>query len=514
MSEVDDIFVIGGGINGCGIARDAAGRGYSVRLAEMNDLASGTSSGSSKLIHGGLRYLEHYEFRLVRESLSEREVLLKIAPHIIWPMRFILPHHSGLRPAWLLRLGLFLYDHIGKRKMLPGTKQVNLKTDLAGKPLKPVFSKGFEYSDCWVNDARLVVLNAKDAKERGAKIETRTKVISAHRENDYWSITTENLNTGNKATHKAHLIVNAAGPWIDKVLNETFESNQSKNVRLVQGSHIVVPKMHDHDRAYIFQNSDDRIIFALPYEQDFTLIGTTDHDYLSDPANVKITESEISYLCSAASEYFEKPVKVNDVVWSYSGVRPLYDDGATAAQEATREYILRVDGEGDEPRVINIFGGKITTYRRLAESMLEKIEELIGTKKGSWTANSSLPGGDFEVADYDVLVSKLRAEFVFLELPLAQRLIRSYGTKAWVILEGALKIEDMGQTFGGSLSEREVKYLVQHEWAETAEDIVWRRSKLGIRLSKQEIIKLNVWLQQNQKKVGIKYEDKLRSRNC
>ena len=497
MSDIEDIFVIGGGINGCGIARDAAGRGYSVRLAEMNDLASGTSSGSSKLIHGGLRYLEHYEFRLVRESLSEREVLLKMAPHIIWPMRFVLPHHSGLRPAWLLRLGLFLYDHIGKRKLLPGTKQVNLKTASAGKPLKPMFSKGFEYSDCWVNDARLVVLNAKDAKEHGAKIETRTKVISVHKENDYWSITTENLNTGDKAIHKARLIVNAAGPWVDKVLNESFESHQSKNVRLVQGSHIVVPKMHDHDRAYIFQNADDRIIFALPYEQDFTLIGTTDHDYLGDPANVKITESEISYLCSAASEYFEKAVKVDDVVWSYSGVRPLYDDGATAAQEATREYILRVDGEGDEPRVVNIFGGKITTYRKLAESMLEKIEAIIGERKGTWTANSHLPGGDFEVTDYDALVSKLKTEFDFLELALTQRLIRSYGTNAWAILKGASNLKDMGQNFGGSLTEREVKYLIQHEWAESAEDVVWRRSKLGIRLSKQDILILDEWMQKN-----------------
>ena len=504
MSEVDDIFVIGGGINGCGIARDAVGRGYSVRLAEMNDLASGTSSCSSKLIHGGLRYLEYYEFRLVRESLGEREVLLKMAPHIIWPMRFVLPHHSGLRPAWLLRMGLFLYDHIGKRKLLPGTKQINLKTALAGKPLKPMFSKGFEYSDCWVNDARLVVLNAKDAKERGAKIETRTKVISATRENDYWSIKTENLNTGKKVTHKARLIVNAAGPWVDKVLNESFESNQSKNVRLVQGSHVVVPKMHDHDRAYIFQNADDRIIFALPYEQDFTLIGTTDQDYQGDPSNVKITDSEISYLCSAASEYFEKPVKVDDVVWSYSGVRPLYDDGASAAQEATREYILRVDGEGAEPRVVNVFGGKITTYRKLAESMLVKIEAILGQRKGAWTIGSRLTGGDFEVTDYDALVTKLRAEFDFLELTLAQRLIRSYGTHAWNILEGAADLKDMGRNFGGSLTEREVEHLIQYEWAESAEDVVWRRSKLGIRLSEKEIMTLEKWMQENVVKISMK----------
>ncbi len=497
MSEVDDIFVIGGGINGCGIARDAAGRGYSVRLAEMNDLASGTSSWSSKLIHGGLRYLEHYEFRLVRESLNEREVLLKMAPHIIWPIRFVLPHHSGMRPAWLLRMGLFLYDHIGKRKLLPGTKQVNLKTSPIGESLKPIFSKGFEYSDCWVDDARLVVLNAKDAQERGAIIETHTKVVSARREDGYWNITTKNLRSGDTAQHKARLIVNAAGPWVDKVLNETFESSRAKNVRLVQGSHIVVPKIYDHDRAYIFQNADNRIIFALPYEQDYTLIGTTDQDYQGDPADVKITDPEISYLCTAASEYFEKPVNSDDIVWSYSGVRPLFDDGATAAQEATRDYVLRTDGDSNELRVINVFGGKITTYRKLAESMLEKIEEFNGARKDSWTANSYLPGGDFEVADYTKLVTELKTEFIFLEMSLAQRFIRSYGTNAWAILKGASNLKDMGQNFGGSLTEREVKYLIQHEWAESAEDVVWRRSKLGIRLSKQEILALDEWMQTN-----------------
>lgn len=497
MSKVEDIFVIGGGINGCGIARDAAGRGYSVRLAEMNDLASGTSSGSSKLIHGGLRYLEHYEFRLVREALGEREILLKMAPHIIWPMRFILPHHKGLRPAWFLRLGLFLYDHMGKRKLLPGTTQVNLKTSVFGKSLKPIFSKGFEYSDCWVNDARLVVLTAKDAEQRGAIIETRTKVVSAKKEDDYWSITTKDMRSGERTEHKARLIVNASGPWIDKVLTDTLESNRSKNVRLVQGSHIVVPKLHNHDRAYIFQNSDNRIIFALPYEQDYTLIGTTDQDYYGDPNDVKITEAETSYLCSAASEYFEKPIHEDEIVWSYSGVRPLYDDGATAAQEATRDYVLRVDGDDGEPNVINIFGGKITTYRKLAESMLDNIEKLIGGRKGLWTGDSHLPGGDFDPSDYELLVTKLKEEFTFLDLTLAKRLIRSYGTCAWALMADASKVEDMGQDFGGSLSEREVKYLMSHEWAESAEDVIWRRSKLGIRLSKEEIAILEQWMQQN-----------------
>jgi glycerol-3-phosphate dehydrogenase len=489
-----DIFVIGGGINGCGIARDAVGRGYSVCLAEMNDLASGTSSWSSKLIHGGLRYLEHYEFRLVREALGEREVLLKSAPHIIWPLRFVLPHHSGLRPAWLLRLGLFLYDNIGKRVLLPGTSTVNLKTAEVGKPLKPVFSKGFEYSDCWVNDARLVVLNAKDAQERGAVIETRTQCISARRENGHWSVTTKNLNTGETRTRTAKLIVNAAGPWVDEVLGNTFGSNASKNVRLVQGSHIVVPKLHNHDRAYIFQNADERIIFALPYEQDYTLIGTTDRDYKGNPSDVKITPEEVTYLCEAASEYFKEPVKAEDIVWTYSGVRPLFDDGASEAKEATRDYVLREDGEGDEPRVINIFGGKITTYRKLAESMLEKIEAAIGAKKPAWTANSHLTGGDFKVDAFDQFVADVQAKYPFLEPKLAWRLVRAYGTRVWKLMDGASSIDDMGIQFGGSLSEREVDYLMRNEWARVADDVIWRRSKLGLRLKDNEVKALEEWM--------------------
>ena len=497
MSDVSDIFVIGGGINGCGIARDAVGRGYSVRLAEMNDLASGTSSWSSKLIHGGFRYLEHYEFRLVREALNEREILLKSAPHIIWPMRFVLPHHKAMRPAWLLRLGLFLYDHIGKRLLLPGTKSVNLKTAAVGEPLKPMFSKGFEYSDCWVNDARLVVLNAKDAQERGATIETRTQVVSVRKAEGLWHIKTKNLRTDVTAEHKARLIVNAAGPWVDKVLGQAFGSNRSKNVRLVQGSHIVVPKLHSHDRAYIFQNADERIIFALPYEQDYTLIGTTDQDYEGDPSDVKITDDEVSYLCAAANEYFNEPVCAEDIVWTYSGVRPLFDDGATAAQEATRDYVLRVDGGEDAPALINIFGGKITTYRKLSEAMLEKIEGFLGKRKPSWTANSTLPGGDFAVSDFDNLVAKLTSEFPFIKMPLAERLVRSYGTRAWLILDGATSLQDLGIEFGGTLRECEVRYLMENEWAESADDVLWRRSKLGIRLGEERILALDKWMQDN-----------------
>ncbi|MCH9672577.1 MAG: glycerol-3-phosphate dehydrogenase [Gammaproteobacteria bacterium] len=476
-----DIMVIGGGINGCGIARDAAGRGYSVCLAEMNDLASGTSSWSSKLIHGGFRYLEYFEFRLVREALSEREILLKMAPHIIWPMRFVLPHHRAMRPAWLLRLGLFLYDHIGKRKLLPGTKTVNLKTANVGEPLKPTFTKGFEYSDCWVNDARLVVLNAMDAAKRGAKIHTHTEFLSAERHDDRWLIQLKDLTTDTIRSVKAKVIVNAAGPWVDNVLGAMSTSNSQNNVRLVQGSHIVVPKLHQHDRAYMFQNPDRRVIFAIPYEEDFTLIGTTDQDYAGDPGQVAITPEETKYLCEAASEYFKTPIRQEDVVWSYSGVRPLYDDGASEAQEATRDYVLRADGTDTQPRVLNIFGGKITTYRKLAEAMLSEIEELLGKRNDPWTATSPLPGGDFAPHEVDALISQLHAKFGFLRAEHVRRLIRAYGTDAFTLMGEAKSADDLGRHFGADLYEREVEYLREHEWARTADDVLFRRTKLGIR---------------------------------
>jgi glycerol-3-phosphate dehydrogenase len=475
-----DIFIIGGGINGCGIARDAVGRGYSVAVAEMNDLASGTSSWSTKLIHGGLRYLEHYEFRLVREALEEREVLWSMAPHIIWPLRFVLPHHKDLRPAWLLRLGLFLYDHLGGRKLLPGTRTLDMKTDETAKPLKPLFSKGFEYSDCWVDDARLVALNARDAADRGARIETRTEVISARRDGEGWKIRTRDSRTGAEKETSARLVVNAAGPWVDKVLSNAAGWNKASHVRLVQGSHVVVKKLYDHDRCYIFQNADGRIFFAIPYQQDFTLIGTTDHDFSGDPGDAKITGSEKTYLCKAASDYFAKPVSEEDIVWSYSGVRPLFDDGASKAQEATRDYVLRVEGEEKEAKLVNIFGGKITTYRRLAESVLEKIEEALGARKPAWTRGAVLPGGDFPTEGYEGLVRELREDFGFLPEPVARRLARQYGTLAWKVLGDAEKIEDIGEDFGAGLHAKEVDYLRDREWAVTAEDILWRRTKLGL----------------------------------
>lgn len=493
-SPIRDIFVIGGGINGCGIARDAVGRGFSVFLAEMNDLASGTSSGSTKLIHGGLRYLEFYEFRLVREALMEREVLWKNAPHIIWPMRFVLPYAKGLRPAWLIRLGLFLYDHIGGRKLLPATRTLDMAKDPAGKPLKPLFKKAFEYSDGWVNDARLVALNARDAADRGATIRTRTKVVGARRENGLWTVRIEDLQTGETEEIKARLLVNAAGPWVDHVLSGVVGLNDVHNVRLVQGSHIVIAKKFDDPRAYFFQNRDGRIIFAIPYEEEFTLIGTTDQDYPGDPHDVKISDTEIDYLCAAASEYFAQPVKRSDIVWTYSAVRPLYDDGASKAQEATRDYVLKADGgEGTAP-IVNAFGGKITTYRRLSESMLEKIEGFLGKRGKPWTANAPLPGGDFPATGFDAEVAKLKTAYPFLDARLARRLTRLYGTRARMLLGLAKSNADLGRNFGADLYEAEVRYLVQNEWAVTSEDVLWRRTKRGLHLSREQVAALDEFM--------------------
>lgn len=493
-SQIHDIFVIGGGINGCGIARDAVGRGFSVYLAEMNDLASGTSSGSTKLIHGGLRYLEFYEFRLVREALMEREVLWKNAPHIIWPMRFVLPYAKGLRPAWLIRLGLFLYDHIGGRKLLPATKTLDMATDPAGKPLKPLFRKAFEYSDGWVNDARLVALNARDAADRGAVIRTRTKVISARRESALWTIKIQNVLTGEIEEVRARLLVNAAGPWVDQVLAKTVGQNDVHNVRLVQGSHIVIARKFDDPRAYFFQNKDGRIIFAIPYEEEFTLIGTTDRDFPGDPHDVKISDAEIDYLCAAASEYFAQAVKRSDIVWTYSAVRPLYDDGASKAQEATRDYVLKADGGESAAPLINAFGGKITTFRRLAESMLEKIEGFLGKRGKPWTANAPLPGGDFPATGFDAQVSKLKNAYPFLDQRLARRLIRLYGTRAERLLGLAKSNADLGRNFGADLYEAEVRYLVENEWALTAEDVLWRRTKRGLHFSREQTAALEEFM--------------------
>ncbi|MEO1142456.1 MAG: glycerol-3-phosphate dehydrogenase, partial [Pseudomonadota bacterium] len=373
-----DIFVIGGGINGAGIAREASAAGYSVCLCDAADFGGGTSSASTKLVHGGLRYLEHYEFRLVREALIEREILWKMAPHIIWPLRFVLPHHRGLRPRWLIRLGLFMYDHMGGRKLLPATRSLDLETNETGKPLKKEFKKAFEYSDCWVEDSRLVILNLQDAQDMGASINPRTKVVKAKHDGQNWEM--EIKRNGSDKTEKvsASLVINTAGPWVDEVLRQVFGLNHASNVRLVKGSHIVIRKKFEHDRAYIFQNQDGRIIFAIPYEHDFTLIGTTDVEQESVHEEAKISQEEIEYLCRCASEYFEEPVETGDIIWTYSGVRPLYDDGASKAQEATRDYVIKAEENVGSNDLINVFGGKITTFRKLARNLLEEVEDRLG----------------------------------------------------------------------------------------------------------------------------------------
>ncbi len=488
-----DLLVIGGGINGCGIARDAAGRGWSVILAEAADLGGGTSSASTKLIHGGLRYLEHREFRLVREALQEREVIWRMAPHIVWPLRFVLPHMRGQRPAWLLRLGLFLYDHLGGRRLLPPTRTLRLDRDPAGAPLKPGFRWGFEYSDCWVEDSRMVVLNAQDAAAHGAEVLTRTRVASAVRDGDAWVATLLDA-AGTARTVRARALVNAAGPWVAEVLSNVLRSNAPATVRLVQGSHVVVRRLYEHDRCYIFQNADGRIFFAIPYEIGFTLIGTTDRDYKGDPAAVHATADEVAYICQAASEYFIKPVTPADVVWSYSGVRPLYDDGATAAQEATRDYVLKLDAPGGAPASLSVFGGKITTYRRLAEAALARLAPHLPTPSGlpvGWTATAHLPGGDFPPDGYADQVASLLARAPFLPGALARRLVRAYGTRAAEVVGAAASLDGMGQRLGADLTRAEVDYLMRNEWARTAEDVAWRRSKLGLRMTPAEIAALD-----------------------
>ena len=473
-----DLAVVGGGINGTGIARDAAGRGLKVVLLEQGDLAGATSSASTKLIHGGLRYLEYYEFRLVREALAEREVLLRAAPHIAWPLRFVLPHHTGLRPWWMVRAGLFLYDHLGGRRILPPTRAVDLRADPVGAPLRPEFTSGFEYSDCWVDDARMVVLNARDAASRGADIRTRTACVSARVADHAWSLT---LSSGEEIGARA--LVNAAGPWVSKFLANGLGHNAPTKVRMVKGSHLVVRRLFEHDKCYIFQNRDGRICFAIPYERDFTLIGTTDEDYEGDPYAASISPSEEAYLLDAVGFYLRTPIDPAAIVWRYSGVRPLRDDGSGKAQEATRDYVLELAGS---PPVLSVFGGKITTYRRLAEAALAKLAPFFPALPGPWTATANLPGGDLPWDGAAALGDALRRRYPFLGPATVDRFVRSYGTLTQDLLGDARSTADMGRTIGADLTEREVAWLVRTEWARTADDILWRRSKLGLRFTEAE----------------------------
>jgi glycerol-3-phosphate dehydrogenase len=499
MAETYDLAIVGGGVNGCGVARDAAGRGLKVYLCEKGDLGGATSCASTKLLHGGLRYLEHYEFRLVREALQERERLWAIAPHFVRPLRFVLPYMPGMRPRWQLRLGLFIYDHIGGRVRLPGTAAVRLAGGVLGEGLVPSLAGGFEYSDCWVEDNRLVLVNAKAASELGAVVETHTAMVVARREAGGWAITV--ARGGSQRTIRARALVNAAGPWANEIVSRTAGRPPRGKVRLVQGSHIVVPKLYAHDKCFIFQNTDGRIVFTIPYEGDYTLIGTTDRDFDGDVESFSATDEEKAYLCQAVSRCFDRPVRPSDIVWSYSGVRPLYDDGAGAAQKATRDYVLEVDEE-DGIGLISIFGGKITTYRRLAESVMEKLLPLlpVGQAKtvaarAGWTGEAPLPGGDFPIEDFADRLRSLRERHPFLPEKDALRLFTYYGTRVGDILGNARSWADLGMSFGAGLTEAEVDYLVREEWAVTVEDIVFRRSKLGLKLTAGEMAALARFLE-------------------
>ena len=514
------MLVVGGGINGAGIARDLAGRGLAVVLCEKDDLASHTSSSSTKLIHGGLRYLEYCEFNLVRKALAEREGLLKSAPHIMWPLRFVMPHDPGMRPVWMIRLGLFLYDHLARRAVLPGSATIDLRGHVAGQPLKKQFHRGFVYSDGWVDDARLVVLNAMDAAARGATVLTRCACIDAQRGADAWQVTLRSEggecakdgscgNGGNGGnfgkggttrTLRARALVNAAGPWAAQFLAEHAHAPRSPALRLVKGSHIVVRKLFDHDHAYIFQNPDKRIIFAIPYEGEFTLIGTTDVEYRGVIGAARIDETEIAYLCAQASRYFERPVQPADVVWAYSGVRPLLDDESGDPSAVTRDYSLELDTRAAP--LLNVWGGKITTFRKLAEEAANLLAAPLATSKsvqrGAWTAAVALPGGDLSAwigeavrpdTDFERFVQAVARRHPSLPIPLVRRLSRGYGARiAQVLGDGAL-----GAEVAPGLFEAELHYLHDHEWARCADDVLWRRTKLGLHLDAAQRERVDAW---------------------
>ncbi len=482
MDEIFDLFVIGGGINGAGIACDAAGRGLKVALAEMGDFAGATSSSSTKLIHGGLRYLEYYEFRLVREALAEREVLLGKAPHIIWPLRFVLPHEPHLRPSWMIRIGLFLYDHIGGKMSLPKSQAVSLEGTEWSVGLKPGYKKGFVYSDCWVDDARLVIFNIMMARDKGAKIFARQRVTSAARRNDLWEIDLEDVASGAKTTQRARGLVNAAGPWVRQLFGHLPDVKPGNNVRLVKGSHIVVPRQHPGKQAFILQNKDNRIVFVIPYERDFTLIGTTDIPYAGEPRDVKITPEEIDYLCTIASEYLAKPVAAKDVVWTYSGVRPLYDDGSADPSAVTRDYVFELDQGDAKTPLLSIYGGKITTYRELAERALTKLKPFYPAMGPAWTSKAKLPGGDFAEGDFERFVAGLVGRYQAVPPDLLRALARRHGSNIDRVLAGVGVAADLGQHFGGQLYAREVEYFMREEWAVEAQDVLFRRSKEGLHM--------------------------------
>ena len=500
-----DLLVVGGGINGVGIARDAAGRGLRVLLCERDDLAAHTSSASTKLIHGGLRYLEYYEFSLVRKALQEREVLLRSAPHIIWPLRFVMPHMPSLRPAWLIRIGLFLYDHLSKRELLPGSRSVTMRDFPAGRALVDTIKRGFVYSDAWVNDARLVVLNAMAAAEHGAVIRTRTALTAASRTNvgnkPGWKVTLRGDGVGNTGDQVLHVraIANAAGPWVGQLLKDVVSQAKAQHaVRLVKGSHIVTQRLFDHDHAYIFQNPDKRIIFAIPYEEDFTLIGTTDLEFKGNAGEVKIDQEEIDYLCNSVNQYFKRKITPSDVVWTYSGVRPLLEEDSDNPSAVTRDYHLDMDDANGAAPLLSVFGGKITTFRKLAEQAVDKLAASLGVSKASQTAHEALPGGDIANADFERFLDQLQQEYAWLPAALAHRYARAYGTRTRVLLANAKALSDLGEPVLPGVYETELRYLRDHEWATCAEDVLWRRSKLGLHLPADSATRLDAWLASQQ----------------
>lgn len=480
-----DVLVIGGGINGAGIARDVVGRGLSVMLCEKDDLASATSSASTKLIHGGLRYLEHYEFRLVREALREREVLLRSAPHIIWPLTFVLPHQKKMRPWWMIRAGLYLYDFLGGRKKLPSSRSRQLPGTLLGQPLKSIFKRGFTYADCWVEDTRLVILNAIDAAEKGAQILTRTECvkIEKHPKEQGWVATLRDNLTDETFKIHAAMVVNASGPWVGKTLDLAGSNVTERKVRWVKGSHIIVPRLYQGEHAYILQNDDKRIVFVIPYERKYSLIGTTDIDYTDDIEEVRIEMDEVEYLCEAVSKYFRQAVKPADVQWTYSGVRPLVDDGESAASAVTRDYVLEL-ADVDGAPILSVFGGKITTFRRLSEEAANRVVERLGRGGKAWTEKAFLPGADV-TSNFQTFFKTLKREYNWLPEALAFRLARAYGSRAREMLRGFKRMTDMGEHLGDGIYECEVDYLIGVEWAMTSEDILWRRSKLGLHVSEE-----------------------------
>lgn len=487
-----DLIVIGGGINGTGIAVDAAERGLSVALFEEKDLASATSSASSKLIHGGLRYLEQYEFRLVKESLAEREVVLKLAPHIVFPLRFILPHEPHLRPAWMIRIGLFMYDHLSKLVSLP--KSTGLKFD-HNSFLKPQFKKGFEYSDCWVDDARLVVLNGLQLVKSKGQLHTQTKVIEAKRENDLWIVTTKNNLTGETQQWQTKALVNAAGPWVNHIFKDAIHQKTPQNIRLVKGSHIVVPNINKQTKAYILQNKDKRIVFVIPWLDDFLIIGTTDEEYTGDPREVKISDNEINYLIDIHNNYFNRQISVKDMVWNYSGVRPLCDDDAHSAQKITRDYRLEMNDINGKAPLLSVFGGKLTTYRKLAEHAIDKLAPYFDVGQ-SRSEKLVLPGGDITNTRDNYHLDLLK-KYTWLPEDVAKRYAKTYGSLTHKLLENCSSLHDLGAEFGHTLYEAELKYLVKHEWANFLDDIIWRRTKLGMWLTDEEKAQITTWLNEN-----------------